>query len=118
MTIDEVKMLGDVGLNQAVDLIRYKDTRLTRCPDGRISRVYPDGTYAIVPDYVNDITAALELVDGHFSLLSFTTTWRAKFATPQAKECLGMEEESCFVKWAEAVTPERAIVYAYLLADD
>jgi len=129
ITRDEVMAMTDKDLRETVELLRFPNTRLGYTGD-KLVRYYSNNEYDFVPDYPVYMEAAWELIEStwkiaqdgtiisypHFSLLSFTTNWRAKWATPFPQECLGTEEESCFWKWIEADTAPRAITRAYILA--
>lgn len=76
---------------------------------------YPAG-HDFAPEYSTDIRAAWLVVeklrersDGHFTLLAFTTNWRAGWMTPVEDDRL-----DCYHRFAVADTPALAICRAAL----
>ena len=89
--------------------------RLYRDAKDRLCRRDAEGKEERVPDYPNDLAAAWILLeemrssrDGHFTLMSFTTNWRAAPGTIQDPLI-----ESCDMM--EGDTPALAITRAFIL---
>ncbi len=91
-----------------------------RAPHGACGYPEPPGFASHMIPAMLVVNELRRRTDGHFTLMAFTSCWRAGWATPNEDDCgvVARLTQPGFARFADAPTPERAICIAALRLSD